>query len=51
MRALIRRVVDHILGCRPKQVARRRTEQDPAMYWQPGQWPPTQDDEDEDEDP
>ena len=24
MRALIRRIVDHILGCRPKQVARRR---------------------------
>ena len=23
MRALIRRIVDHILGCRPKQVAKR----------------------------
>ena len=24
MRALIRRIVDFVLGCRPKQVARRR---------------------------
>ena len=31
MRALIRRIVDHILGCRPEQVARRRD-----LYWWSG---------------